>query len=524
MAGAATGRGKTLFEAIHDSREQQVVKDTPWAPFASEEEWGQAQWMMSSALSQSKIDKFLKLQITQNRSKLSFKDKRAFLKAIDALPRGPEWQCETFKLHVEETGGGEEDCANREVFELWKRNLVECICELLANPTFKDHLHYAPEQEYEDESGEKPILGEMWSEGATLVPLTIDNISKGVRRSLSSHGTVWIGYLPVAELESAPKAKRSVLAHQLFHDCMHSLLEPLVAAGREGVDVAYPIVAAYIVDNPEQCLITCCQENHCLKCLQLSHQHALEGNKLPGFAEAGLRAIHPFRAELPHCDIFACLTPDLLHQLHKGVFKDHTVKWATACVDGKEDEVNQRLRAMPSHPDLCHFKKGISLVSQWTGNEYKQMEKVFVGVVAGAADPDVVKAVRAVLDFVYYAHYEAHTEDSLSCLQEAWTRFHSHKHVFMHLGVRNDFNISKLHSMTHYVDSIRLFGTADGYNTEGPEHLHIDFAKHGYRASNCKQYAQQMTVWMDCQDAVQRFDQYIEWFKNGRKSQLSSGP
>ncbi|KAI0699578.1 hypothetical protein BC835DRAFT_1267756 [Cytidiella melzeri] len=253
-------------------------------------------------------------------------------------------------------------------------------------------------------------------------------------------------------------------------------------------------------------------------------QSVLEGNKLPGFVEAGLCAIHPFWAELPHCNIFACLTPDLLHQLHKGVFKDHTVKWATACVDGKEDEVNQRLWAMPSHPDLCHFKKGILLVSQWTGNEYKQMEKVFVVVVAGAANPDIVKAVQAMLDLVYYAHYEAHTEDSLLCLQKAWTHFHSHKHVSVRLEVCNDFNIPKLHSMTHYVDSIGLFETADGYNTEGPERLHLDFSKHGYCASNCKQYVWQMTVWMDCQDAVRRFDQYIEWFKNGCKSQLSSGP
>ncbi|KAI0691897.1 hypothetical protein BC835DRAFT_1307362 [Cytidiella melzeri] len=154
-------------------------------------------------------------------------------------------------------------------------------------------------------------------------------------------------------------------------------------------------------------------------------------------------------------------------------------------------------------PRSLPLQEGHLLVSQWTGNEYKQMEKVFVGVVAGAADPDVVKAVRAVLDFVYYAHYEAHTEDSLSCLQEAWTRFHSHKHVFVRLGVRNDFIIPKLHSITHYVDSIRLFGTADGYNTEGPERF---------------------ISTSPSMDAVWRFDQYIEWFKNGCKSQLSSGP
>lgn len=331
---------------------------------------------------------------------------------------------------------------------------------------------------------------------------------------------------------------------------MRSLLAPLIKAGTEGVDMVcadgfirkvYPIVAVYIADHPEQCLVACCQENHCPKCLvhpdkrgqafDITNardpsktasliQDALRGTKTSAFNEAGLRPITPFWIDLPHCDIFTCLTPDLLHQLHKGVFKDHTVKWATACVDGKEDEVDRRFRTMPWHPELHHFKKGISLVSQWTGNEYKEMEKVFAGVVAGAADPDVVKAVRSVLDFVFYAHFDTHTEDSLACLNNAWTAFHSHKHVFIRLGIRKHFNIPKLHSMTHYVQSIRLFGSASGYSTEVPEHLHIDFAKRGYRASNRKQYVEQMTTWLARQDAVRRFDAYLLWVKSGCKSSL----
>ncbi|THG93494.1 hypothetical protein EW026_g7758 [Hermanssonia centrifuga] len=141
------------------------------------------------------------------------------------------------------------------------------------------------------------------------------------------------------------------------------------------------------------------------------------------------------------------------------------------------------------------------------------MEKIFVGVVAGAADPEVVHAVRAITDFIYYAHFETHTEESLTNLEDAWEAFHKHKAVFVKQGIRESFNIPKLHSMIHYVRSIRLLGSADGYNTEGPERLHIDFAKLGYRASNRKQYVQQMTAWLERQEAVRRFEAYLDWLE-----------
>ncbi|KAI0689126.1 hypothetical protein BC835DRAFT_1283602, partial [Cytidiella melzeri] len=499
---------------------------------------------------------------------------------------GPGWQCEIFEAVGDEHNEEGRECV--EVFELWKRDPIECIRELLSNPMFEEHLRYAPERRYEDEWLKKPILSEMWSgawwesiqeqlpEGATLVPvilasdktqlsnfsgdksawpvyLTIGNIAKAVRRSPSYNATVLIGYLPVSKMECFSKGKRASSIYQLFHDCMRSLLAPLVKAGKEGVEMVcadgfirrvHPVIAAYIADHPEQCLVACCRQSHCPRCLveperrgqpiqsptlrdpvqiasMIDETLQSGGCKPAGFEEAGLHAIDPFWKNLPYCNIFTCMTPDLLHQLHKGMFKDHTVKWATACVNGKKDEIDRRFRAMPSHPNLRHFKKGISLVSQWTGNEYKQMEKIFLGVVAGSADADVIKAVRAILDFVYFAHFETHTEESLSGLDEAWTRFHTHKHVFVRLGIRKDFNtIPKLHSMTHYLESIRLLGTADGYNSEGPERLHINFAKLGYRASNRKQYIQQMTVWLDRQDAVRRFDGYLQWLRHGRVSQL----
>jgi hypothetical protein len=91
--------------------------------------------------------------------------------------------------------------------------------------------------------------------------------------------------------------------------------------------------------------------------------------------------------------------------------------------------------------------------------------------------------------------------------------FHANKDAFVQLGGREQdhFNIPKVHSLEHYEELIHLFGSADGFNTESPERLHIDFAKNAYRASNRKDYIQQMTRWLQRQENVDRFSEFIAW-------------
>ena len=361
------------------------------------------------------------------------------------------------------------------------------------------------------------------------VYLTLGNIAKSVCRKPSSRAYILLGYIPVSKLKCFSDDHRSVEGYQLFHDCMHLILEPLERAGREGIEMecadgwirrVYPLLAAYIADYPEQCLVCCCKENSCPKCLVRPKERdspvssvlqdpektrqilvdQLNGLHPKEFKDQNLRPINPFWMNLPHCDIFACMTPDLLHQLHKGVFSDHVAKWAVESVEvdegiGKE-AVDSRFCTMSHHPSLRHFKCGISLISQWTGAEYKAMEKVFLGTLIGIADDEVLCAVRAIEDFIYYAHFEVHCDESLATLNNAWATFHRHKYIFEDLGIRNHFNISKLHNIKHYIDTIRLRGTADGYNTEATKCLHIDLAKCGYRASNKHQFTVQMTTWL----------------------------
>jgi hypothetical protein len=96
-----------------------------------------------------------------SRENLSFHNNYTFLKKNDRLPTGPEWTCEivTVKGNVVDDNGA---CLEENV-ELWRRNPVECVKELIGNPLFKDYLSYIPEHAYIDNEGKERIYDEMWT-------------------------------------------------------------------------------------------------------------------------------------------------------------------------------------------------------------------------------------------------------------------------------------------------------------------------------------------------------------------------
>lgn len=123
----------------------------------------------------------------------------------------------------------------------------------------------------------------------------------------------------------------------------------------------------------------------------------------------------------------------------------------------------------------------------------------------------MVRTAVAVVDFIYYAQFHVHTSETLAALQAALDTFHANKDIFIELNIREHFNIPKLHQMMHYVAAIKSRGSADGYNTESPERLHIDYAKDAYQASNKREYIKQMTVWLRRQEAIAQFSGYLDW-------------
>ncbi|KAG8778761.1 hypothetical protein FRC12_024833 [Ceratobasidium sp. 428] len=356
------------------------------------------------------------------------------------------------------------------------------------------------------------------NQSAHPVYLTIGNISKSVRRQASKHATVIIGYLPVDSFKDVPqKPLRQRLAAQLVHYSMSRVTAPLEEAGRTGVEMwcadgylrrVYPLLASFVADYPEQCQMACTSQSGCPKCLKkwrgrgderraaprrarstlLAIDRYLETGNAKALDMLGLKKWWPWWANLPFAEFASALTPDLLHQVHKGVFKDHAVRWMQRKLGAPA--IDERFASMTRAKDLRHFKNGISGVEQWTGREAKEMEKVFVPLLAEHPDlpPDLVAFIRALLDFSYIARAARLTDGELKDLNEAWREMQHLKDVLVSSGVyaslRRLDGIHKWHQLSHYSESIRDLGTPDGYNTEAPEYLHIVYVKRGWAASN----------------------------------------
>ncbi|KAI0673077.1 hypothetical protein C8Q78DRAFT_970143 [Trametes maxima] len=553
--------------------------NNPYSPFCSEIDWQLAHWAKTCGLSSNTYKKLLEIKGANSANAfiqfvetlgLSYDTPAALNAIIDKkLPsRRP-----AFSRFEAEVMGAK--------FEMYARPILECIKALYSDPEHVRYLCFAPERHYADV--DKTIrlyhdlhTGKWWwsvqkqleseNPGATIIPiiissdktqvtlfrnktaypvyLTIGNLPKSIRQKPGRHGQILLAYLPTSRLDHITnKAARRRAVANLFHACMARLLAPLKSAGAAGIIMksgdgvarrCHPILAAYVGDYPEQCLVTCAYTGDCPVCecphLDLEsyptpHPYrdfaaSLQAVKAIGTAdwkrlcdESNMKPVqHPFWEDLPYVDIFQSTTVDVLHQLYQGVFK-HLIDERVAC--------------LPPNHSIRLFYKGISNMSRVTGAEHRQISRFLLGIVVDMdvpggreASAQLVRAMRALLDFVHMAQYPIHSSETLSALDGALRTFHDNRDIFVTLGIRAAFNIPKFHSLEHYVRCIKLFGTTDNYSTETSERLHIDFTKDAYRATNHKDEYPQMTKWLERREKVVHHANYVLW----RLQQAPIGP
>ncbi|KAF6756066.1 hypothetical protein DFP72DRAFT_1008140 [Ephemerocybe angulata] len=515
-----------------------------WAPFASKLDWEVARWAKLRGPGSTALTELLAIEGVVDALNLSFKNTEALNKRIDDhLPQRPQ-----FKRHEVVVAG--------ESFELYARDVIECIRALWQDPEFAPYLCFEPERHYADKDKKERLYHDMntgrwWratqeqveqetgKKDVTIIPIIIssDKTQLTTFRNKQAYppsrqAQILLAYLPTSKLDHIPNkaARRRALAN-LFHACLSFILEPLKAAGVDGIMLrdgngqvrrGHPILACYVGDYPEQTLVGAVKQGDCAVCpatRDTLDEHdpdwdfrdvdavrdALNsvGEGATVFKqrclEAGIKPVQdPFWKELPFVHIYRSITPDVLHQLYQGVVK-HVISWLRIICGS--DEIDARCRRLPPNHNIRLFLKGISHLSRVTGTEHDQICRFLLGLIIdiplphGYSNVRLLRAVRSLLDFIHLARMPT---------------FEKTRDIFIDLEVRTHFRIPKFHFLQHYRRFIELYGTSDNFNTEYTERLHIDMAKDAYRSTNHKDEYPQMTAWLDRRERILLHEKYIQ--------------
>lgn len=397
------------------------------------------------------------------------------------------------------------------------------------------------------------------------VYISCGNVKKSLRTKVGAHCWMMVAQIPVAKFNETEH--QGILTSRLLHRCLDIVLDDLKGCAATAQNMLDPggrlrsvrtFLAAYIADLPEQQALSCAASNYAPSStagpttLGNSAPHPLrEGRKtlevieeireklqvmndlssLSKFRrlakERGLNGVNkPFWRDWLFADPSLFLPPDALHQWHK-LFLDHPIEWAKQWLG--PEELDRRLSVLQPRIGFRHFQNGFTRFRQHTGKETKDLERVFLGVIAGHKNVTggILKAMRGFLDFIYLAQYESHSTVTLDYLQEALQKFHKYKSHIAESGVRDgpkrngEFHIPKVELMQHVKRLIELLGSAPQFSSEQTERCHIDMAKIPYKSTNRKDYAEQMCRFLDRGERVRLFSSLIAWHSGNDGRMLS---
>jgi hypothetical protein len=138
----------------------------------------------------------------------------------------------------------------------------------------------------------------------------------------------------------------------------------------------------------------------------------------------------------------------------------------------------------------------------------------------GHLPKEIIRTFCAFLEFCYIARKDALTEVDLQQLEDALSRFHHHRTIFVKSGVRpKGISLPRQHSLVHYPSLIRNFGAPNGLCSSITESKHIRAVKEPWRRSSRNQPLGQMLV------TNQRLDQlstaHMDFKNRGMLSETS---
>ncbi|KAG1873111.1 hypothetical protein F4604DRAFT_1880985 [Suillus subluteus] len=413
-------------------------------------------------------------------------------------------------------------------YDVWFRDPRLLAQNILSNPDFKDEFDHAPLQEYDTSNGVHCFQDFMsgdwcWKQadpntiGSMFVPIilgsdkttvsvttghnqywpvymSISNIRNNVRRA-HRNGVVLLGFLaiPTTDKESTKDAHFRKFRHQLLHSSLVKMLESFQPGMTTPEVVRSPdghFRHAVYADSLDDGTYGRCSHDHTEVLVEefelgvLSDKYGLVG-------------------DIVVSDIHELLSPDILHQLITGAFKDHIVTWVHKYIEAQYseneanrilDDIDHRISLAPSFAGLRRFPEGRGF-KQWTGDDSKALMKVYIPAIEGHVPPEMVLTLQALIDFIYIAWRNIINSNSLNVLDDALEHFHRHHEIFQTSGVcPNGFNLPRQHSLIHYHKMIRAFGAPNGLCSSITESKHIKAVKEPWWLSSRFEALNQMLL------------------------------
>ncbi|KAK6981749.1 hypothetical protein R3P38DRAFT_2578132 [Favolaschia claudopus] len=373
-------------------------------------------------------------------------------------------------------------------------------------------------------------------------PLYLSNglVHNNVRRAHRNAVTL-IGFLaiPKTDREHESSSEFRTFRRNLFHGSPKYIFESL----RDAMETPEVVLfgdghyrrvvyglGPYIADYPEQVLLTCVVQGWCPRCTASNKNLDGEGGRrTQAHAERAFDALThkqlwdtygivgdvlPFTWDFPRADIYELISPDLLHQIIKGTFKDHLVTWVGEYLEAVHTkkkaaqimaDIDRRCVAhvlLPPFPGLRRFPEGRNF-KQWTGDDSKALMKVYLPAIEGHVPPQMLRALGAFLDFCYLVRRNVINEATLNAINDALARYHEERVIFEESGVcPNGFCLPRQHSLVHYAYLITQFGAPNGLCSSITESKHIKAVKQPWRRSSRHNALEQMLTINDRLDKL----------------------
>ncbi|KAG1827707.1 hypothetical protein EV424DRAFT_1471504 [Suillus variegatus] len=461
-SGYIFGIGKNLYDRLQDDQYNYWREINTYYPFHDEGEWELASFLIQN-LNQTQIDKFLKLKWLGD-------SKHYSTNWMDALPCLAEWKVSKLEFTGYKTV--------HPIQLIW-RDALEVIKQLFSDPVFTNNITFQPHVVH---VGNQCKYGDYMSAdlawkiqdclplGATQVPIilgsdktpvtrttgglemhpifiTIGNLDSEVHSKATLRAWRCITYMPVAKFPVHPDYQ-TILQAWLWHKFICYVYTPLVA---------------HVCDLPEACMIAAVSKS-ASPLTMVSQENFGDGN--------AAKAVHLSGVHMPYWRDwnYACpsvfLAGEILHTCIK-FFADHLLNWIKEVV-GK-------------------FKLDARYINQhkrMTGRGHRDIQCTIVASIAGVAPPNFIRAIHALVDFIYLAQNPIHSAETLSSMMQSLSDFHTFKHAVIEAqawrgkkGVKEDFFIPKLELLQSFRGTVERLGTLMQFSADMTERLLITHCK-----------------------------------------------